>query len=51
MEEIKVTWGFAWALWWRMMLIGLAFSAVIWLIMFLVAGATLLPFLGVLGGS
>jgi len=46
MEEIRVTWRFAWALWWRMMLITLGIYAVIGLIMFLVAGAALIPFLG-----
>ena len=44
--DVKVTWGLVWALWWRMALIGLGVSAVIWLIMFIVIGVTLLPFLG-----
>ncbi len=46
MDEIKVTWGLAWGLWWRMTLITLGIYAVIGLIMFIVLGAALLPFLG-----
>ncbi len=46
MDEIKVTWGLAWGLWWRMMLITLGIYAVIGLIVFIVLGATLLPLLG-----
>ena len=44
--DVKVTWGLVWALYWRMLLIGLGITAVIWLIMFLALGSTLLPFLG-----
>jgi len=46
MEEIKVTWRLAWGLYWRMLLIGLGMSLVIWLVMFILLGAALLPFLG-----
>ena len=46
MEEIKVTWGLAWGLWWRFMLISLGIYAVIGLIAFLVGAAALIPFLG-----
>ena len=46
MEEIKVTWKLAWGLWWRMTLIGLGVSFIIWLILFLVIGAALIPFMG-----
>ena len=46
MDEIKVTWRLAWGLWWRMMLITLGIYAVIGLIMFMVLGAALIPFLG-----
>jgi len=28
--EIKVTWGFAWALWWRWILFSLALGAIIY---------------------
>ena len=44
--EIEVTWGLVWALLWRGWLIGLGISAVIWLILFLVGVAALIPFLG-----
>ncbi len=37
MDEIKVTWGFAWALWWRFMLISLGVWFIVWLIMVIVA--------------
>jgi len=46
MEEIKVTWGLAWGLWWRMMLITLGIYAVIGLIAFIAGAAALIPFLG-----
>ncbi len=49
MEEIKVTWRLAWGLWWRMALIGLGVSFIIWLIlflMFLVIGVAFMPFMG-----
>ena len=45
MEEIKVTWRFAWALWWRWLVIGLGFTVIIWLITFLAVGAAILPLL------
>ena len=44
--EVKVTWGLVWALWWRMALIGLGVSVVLWLIMFLIGFAALIPFIG-----
>lgn len=52
MEEVKVkvTWGLAWALFWRMMLIELGISAVIGIIAFIAGAAALIPFLGGLGG-
>jgi hypothetical protein len=34
-NEVKPTWRLAWGLWWRMFLISLGVSAVIWLIVFL----------------
>lgn len=37
--EVKVTWRFAWALWWRWMVIGLAFSAVLYLPIFFILAA------------
>ena len=46
MEEIQVTWRFAWALWWRMMLITLGIYAIIGAIVFAVGAAALIPFLG-----
>jgi len=45
MEEIKVTWGLAWGLWWRMMLITLGIYAVIGVIVFIAGAAALIPFL------
>ena len=42
MDEIKVTWGFAWALWWRFMLISLGVWFIIWLILFIALGVTFL---------
>jgi len=48
--EIKVTWGFTWALLWRMMLIGLGVYAVLGIITLVVAliigDTTFIPFLG-----
>ncbi len=35
-NEVKPTWRLAWGLWWRMFLISLGVSVVIWLILFLV---------------
>ena len=46
MDEIKVTWRFAWSLWWRMMLITLGIYAVIIIIAFIAGAAALLPFIG-----
>jgi len=46
--EVKVTWRFAWALFWRMFLMSLGIYAVIWLIaviVFMVMGAPLCPLL------
>ncbi len=34
--EVKVTWRFAWALYWRTLLMGLGIAFVIWLIMLIV---------------
>jgi len=34
--EIKVTWGFAWALYWRWMLFGIAFAAIFYAIAIIV---------------
>ena len=46
MDEIKVTWGFAWSLWWRCMLITLGIYAVIGIIAFIAGAAAFIPFLG-----
>ncbi len=47
--EVKVTWRFAWALYWRMLLMGLGIAFVAWLILLIVAtvigGAFLCPLL------
>jgi hypothetical protein len=46
--EVKVTWRFAWALFWRMLLMYLGIAVVIWLIMLIVAtviGGTFCPYL------
>jgi hypothetical protein len=40
--EVKVTWKFAWSLFWRTFLIGLAFSTVLYGILFMIFGASLL---------
>jgi len=48
MEEVNVTWRFAWSLWWRMMLITLGLYSVIGIIAFIIAlivGVALVPFL------
>ncbi len=43
--EVKVTWGLAWALFWRMMLISLGVYAVIAIPIILIAGAAaFIPF-------
>ena len=52
-NEVKPTWRLAWGLFWRFFLISLGIYAVIGLIIFLIiliTGASLLPFLGSLGG-
>jgi len=43
-NEVKPTWRLAWGLWWRMFLIGLGFSVVIGVIMYLVGAALMLRF-------
>jgi hypothetical protein len=43
--EVKATWRLTWGLYWRMLLIGLGITVILWLIIFLTVGATLLPFL------
>jgi len=45
MEDVKVTWRFAWALWWRMMLITLGIYAIVGVIAFIAGAAALIPFL------
>ena len=48
MDEIKVTWRFAWALLWRMFLMTLGIYAVIWIIALIVItaiGGNICPFL------
>jgi hypothetical protein len=40
--EVKVTWEFAWSLFCRTFLIGLAFSTVLYGILFMIFGASLL---------
>lgn len=37
--EVKVTWGLAWALWWRGMLFRLALGAIIYIPMFVILAA------------
>jgi hypothetical protein len=36
-NEIKVTWGLVWAIWWRFTLISLGVSLIVWLILIIVA--------------
>jgi hypothetical protein len=46
MDEVKVTWGLVWAIWWRFTLISLGISCVIGAIIVLVAyalGTSYLP--------
>jgi len=46
--EVKVTWHFAWALYWRMLLMGLGIALVIWVIMLIVfttLGGPICPYL------
>ena len=47
--EVKVTWRFAWALYWRMLLMGLGIACIVWIIGFIVitvtGGAAFCPFL------
>jgi hypothetical protein len=40
--EVKVTWKLAWGLFWRQLLIGLAFTTVIYAFIFALFGAALL---------
>ncbi len=40
--DVHVTWSLVWALWWRMMLISLGVWGVIYLILFVILGATYL---------
>ncbi|MBE9482065.1 MAG: hypothetical protein IMY88_00080 [Chloroflexi bacterium] len=44
--EVKVTWGLAWSLFWRWFLIQLGIGVIIWIIMFFVGAAFLIPFMG-----
>jgi len=44
-NEVKPTWKLAWGLWWRMFLIGLGVSAVVGVIMYLVAWTLMLRFI------
>jgi len=37
--EVKPTWGLAWGLFWRMLLIYLGLSFIVWLILFIVCMA------------
>ena len=39
MNEIKVTWGLVWAIWWRFALISLGVWFIVWLIVIIVAFA------------
>ena len=46
MNEIKVTWGLVWAIWWRFALISMAVYFVVWVIIIIVAfavGTSYLP--------
>ncbi len=43
-NEVKPTWKLAWGLWWRMFLIGLGFSVVIGVVMYLVGAALMFRF-------
>jgi len=46
MNEIKVTWGLVWAIWWRFTLISLAAWFAVWLIMIIIAlalGTSFMP--------
>jgi len=43
-NEVKPTWKLAWGLWWRMFLIGLGVSAVVGVLMYLVAWTLMLRF-------
>ena len=46
--EVKVTWRFAWALYWRMLLMGLGIAFVAWIIIAIVAmviDGTVCPYL------
>jgi hypothetical protein len=48
MDEIKVTWRFAWSLYWRMLLMGLGIAFLVWVIMLIVVtviGGAFCPFL------
>jgi len=44
-NEVKPTWKLAWGLWWRMFLIGLGVSAVVGVIMYLVAWTLMLRYI------
>ncbi len=44
--EVKVTWRLAWGLFWRWFLIQLGIGVIIWIIMFFVGAAFLIPFMG-----
>jgi hypothetical protein len=46
--EVKVTWRFAWSLYWRMLLMGLGIGLIAWLIMliaFMIVGGPICPYL------
>jgi hypothetical protein len=46
--EVRVTWRFAWSLFWRMLLMGLGIACIVWaimLIVFMIAGGPICPYL------
>jgi hypothetical protein len=48
--QVKPTWGLAWGLWWKMLLITIAFQVIVGVIVwFVFLGAVVAPLLGLFG--
>jgi hypothetical protein len=44
-NEVRPTWKLAWGMWWRMFLITLGIALIIWVIIALVWGLSIVPWL------
>jgi hypothetical protein len=44
-NEVRPTWKLAWGLWWRMFLISLGIGLILWVILAVVTGMSIIPWL------